>query len=117
MDRPVMKLRRSPLLSVGVAVLSVAVALGLTLLLQPNMRPTPLFFAAVILSTWYGGLIAGGLASLLAVLAIDYFLLAPIHSLDLSRESGLLLLIFMLTALFTDYESRRRQRAEASLRR
>jgi PAS domain S-box-containing protein len=100
-----------------VAVLSVALALGVTELLQPDMRPTPLFFLAVTISAWYGGLGAGTLAAALSVLAVDYFFLNPAHTFTLSHEDALLFFFFMLTALLIDYESRRRQRAEASLRR
>ncbi|MEN3330758.1 MAG: hypothetical protein V7641_123 [Blastocatellia bacterium] len=109
--------RPSSALSYAVAVLSVALALGITELLQQDVRPTPLFFLAVSISAWYGGLAAGSLASLLAVLAVDYFLLIPIHALKPSWDDLLLLLFFMLTVLLIDYESRRRRRAESSLRR
>jgi len=119
MDRQTLKhhQRQSPALGYAVAVLSVALALGMTKLLQPDLRPTPLFFLAVSISAWYGGLAAGALAALFAVLALDYFFLPPLYSFTLSSEDLLLLLIFMLTALLIDYESKRRQRAEASLRR
>jgi PAS domain S-box-containing protein len=100
-----------------VAVISVALALAVTKLLQPGMRPTPLFFLAVSISAWYGGLWAGGLAALLAVLAIDYFFLSPLYSFTLASEDLLLLLILMLTVLLINYESKRRQRAESALRR
>jgi PAS domain S-box-containing protein len=119
MDRqiPNTGLRQTNAFGYAVAVLSVALALGITELLQPDMRPTPLFFLAVSITTWYGGLAAGGLAALLAVLTVDYFLLTPLYSLKLSWGDLLLLLFFMLTALLIDYESQRRRRAEASLRR
>lgn len=49
----------------GVAIASVIAALLLTLLLQPWFKEAifSLFFAAVTLSTWYGGLEAGLLAT------------------------------------------------------
>ncbi|HEY9667642.1 MAG TPA: PAS domain S-box protein, partial [Coleofasciculaceae cyanobacterium] len=70
------------LLRYGVAVVSVALALVLTLLLQSLLTPTvlPLFFLAVTFSTWYGGRGAGFVATLLSVLATRYFLLPPLHS-------------------------------------
>ena len=100
-----------------VVILSVALAFSLTEALQPVIRPTPLFFLAVIISTWYGGLVAGLLASLLGVMAIDWFFFVPIHSFKPSLQGFLLLLIFVLSALLGDYERKRRRRAEASLRR
>ena len=119
MDKQIRNLhgRQSRALGYAVAVLLVALALGITELLQPDMRPTPLFFLAVSITAWYGGLAAGGLASLLSVLAVDYFFLIPIYSLKPSWGDLLLFLFFMLTALLIDYESWRRRRAEASLRR
>ena len=52
----------------GVAVLVVCLAAGLTLLLPPVATGTPFlfFFAAVILSAWYGGLGPALLTILLA---------------------------------------------------
>ncbi|HEY9605482.1 MAG TPA: PAS domain S-box protein, partial [Allocoleopsis sp.] len=70
------------LLRYGVAVVSVALALVLTLLLQSLLAPTvlPLFFLAVTFSAWYGGRGGGFVATLLSVLATRYFLLPPLHS-------------------------------------
>ena len=130
MDTQIPKLRhiQSPVLRYAVAVLSVAVALGLMTLSQPLLRPpseppfqlwmrlTPLFFAAVMISAWYGGLGAGLLASLLAVLAIDFFLFSPVHTLSFGIEDLPLLLVFVLTTMLIDRESRTRRRAEADLR-
>ncbi|HEY9611925.1 DUF4118 domain-containing protein, partial [Allocoleopsis sp.] len=70
------------LLRYGVAIVSVALALVLTLLLQPLLAPTvlPLFFLAVTFIAWYGGRGAGFVATILSVLATRYFLLPPLHS-------------------------------------
>ncbi|MGF1478996.1 MAG: ATP-binding protein [Cyanophyceae cyanobacterium] len=86
----------------GVAILSVASALLLTKLLLPFIAPTVslLFFAAVMLSTWYGGLGPGLLATVLAVLASDYFLIPPLYSLgQVSGADFLQLAIFSLLAI------------------
>src|SRR5690349_8918998 len=58
----------SPLLRYGVALLTVILALTLTLLLWPLFDPPvfSLFFAAVMISAWYGGLGPGLLATTLA---------------------------------------------------
>lgn len=70
------------LLRYGVAVGSVALALVLTLLLQPLLAPSvmSLFVLAVVFTTWYGGRGAGFAATVLSVLASRYFLLSPVHS-------------------------------------
>ncbi len=49
---------RSPLLRYAVSVITVVAALGLNLLSWPSAQGThsSLFFAAVMVSAWYGGL-------------------------------------------------------------
>ncbi|EGK90775.1 PAS domain S-box protein [Microcoleus vaginatus PCC 9802] len=78
---------RVRLLPYGVATLSVALALGLTRSLLPWIYPTttPLFFIAVIVSTWYGSLGAGLLATILSTLAINYFFIEPFYSLQIAN--------------------------------
>ncbi len=77
------KKQKRRLLHYSVAVLSVALALGLTLLLlAPWLYPTvtPLFFVAVMVSAWVGGWEAGLLAALLSTLAVSYFFIQPLYS-------------------------------------
>ena len=64
------------------AVVSVSAALIGTLGLGPVMRTTPtiLFFCAVMVSSWFGGLWPGILASLLSMFALDYYFIAPIYT-------------------------------------
>ena len=73
------------LLPYGVATLSVALALALTRSLLPWLYPTttPLFFIAVIVSSWYGSFGAGLLATMLSTLAINYFFIEPFNSLQI----------------------------------
>ncbi len=114
---------REQLLHYAVALLSVALALGTTLLLNQYLTPTPaaLFFAAVMVSAWYGGLGPGLLATVLSTLAINYFFFKPFYSHNITNLSRLVpLLIFMLAAglISSLNESRRtaQQKAEASLK-
>ena len=74
---------RSLLASYAVALLAVGSVLLLTLLLQPLLKQTIflLFFAAVAVSAWYGGMEAGLLATALSTLAVSYFFLEPVFSL------------------------------------
>ena len=67
------------LLRLGIAVLSVAVAWGLTLLVLPWLYPTvtPFFFVAVIVSAGLGGWETGLLATVLSTLAVHYFFIEP----------------------------------------
>ena len=58
----------------GFAVLSVAVALGITNSLEryTTLR-TPIFYIAIIISAWFGGMGPGLLAVALSTLAVDYY--------------------------------------------
>ncbi|WP_375514466.1 PAS domain S-box protein [uncultured Nostoc sp.] len=114
---------REQLLHYAVALLSVALALGATLLLNPYLTPTPaaLFFAAVMVSAWYGGLGPGLLATVLSTLAINYFFFKPFDPHNITNLSRLIpLVVFILAAglISSLNESRRtaQQKAEASLK-
>src|SRR5215831_7385695 len=109
---------RAPLLRYGIAVASVALALSLASLLSPRADPShfTLFFAAVMLSSWYGGLGAGLLATVLSALSLDYFFVAPIHSLTLDWQALLRLSTFVTVALVTSSLTAARKRAEEALR-
>ena len=48
------------------------------------MDTIPLFYAAVIVSSWYGGRSSGLLSVLLATLAVDYYFVPPAHRFTLS---------------------------------
>jgi PAS domain S-box-containing protein len=79
-----LKVKRSWLPRYGVAVLTVTLALLLKLLLIPLIEvesPFLLFFAAVLVSAWYGGRGPGLLAIALAALISGYFFLSPTYSL------------------------------------
>ncbi|MEH2371629.1 hybrid sensor histidine kinase/response regulator [Nostoc sp.] len=77
-----------------------------SLLLQPLLEPTifVLFFAAVAVISWYGGMGAGLLAIALSTLAISYFFLEPVFSLlvaslDNILRLGLFVLVTTLISL------------------
>ncbi len=76
-----MKGIRALLVPYAVAALAVGSAFILTLLLQSRMMPTlcQLFFAAVAVSTWYGGMQPGLLATALSTLAMGYFFTQPVY--------------------------------------
>jgi PAS domain S-box-containing protein len=93
--------RNSPLLSYGVALLNVALALAVSLLLGSLTQPTPLalFYVAVMVSAWYGGLRPGLVATLLSTLVISYFI-PPYNSLSIIHLGNVLRLgVFVLAAL------------------
>ena len=101
----------------GLSVLFVAMSTSVTLLLQSSVLVTPLFFPAILLSAWFGGVGPGLLAALLATLALDYFFLAPTYSLDFDPADLPHLLVFFVSAVLVSSWSAARKRAETSLQR
>src|SRR5215216_193055 len=68
------------LTSYGVAVASAAAAFALAMGLEHpwvTLSPFFLFYAAVAISSWYGGTGPGLLATALGALAVDYYILQP----------------------------------------
>lgn len=95
-----LKTKPSQLLPYGVSILSVAIALLLKLLFYPlidlQQYPFLTFFAAVMVSAWYGGIGPGLLATALSAFASNYFFLAPAYSLSVSFHSILSTSLFVL---------------------
>lgn len=86
----------------AVAVALTIAALAGTLVIQPLLgsEPSLLFVAAVALSTRYGGRKAGLLSGALSVLALDYFFVPPLGSIDLSHPTQVMhLAVFLFIAL------------------
>ncbi|HXS00404.1 MAG TPA: ATP-binding protein [Pyrinomonadaceae bacterium] len=100
----------------GLAVVSVVAALLITTSLQEYTDITPLFYAAIVLSAWFGGRGPGLLAVVLSELAIDYYLVAPYYSLGLGLKPISFLVVFGILALLTSWMSTKRKDAEAALR-
>ncbi|MEH2039878.1 PAS domain S-box protein [Nostoc sp.] len=114
---------REKLLHYGVAFLSVALALGATLILNPYLTSTPaaLFFGAVMVSAWYGGLGPGLLTTLLSTFAVNYLFFKPLHPQNITNLNIVVpLVVFLLTAGLISWlnESRRtaQRQAEANLK-
>jgi signal transduction histidine kinase len=105
----------------GGALGAVGLALLLMLVLEPLLAvtPEPLFFVAVLGSTWYGGLGAGILATAAAAaFMLKDFLVSPLYSLSLGFHSDLGRMgLFTATALALNVFTDRRRSAEAGLRR
>src|SRR5256885_8283002 len=112
------KLSHTTVLRYGVSVLAVGLALILTLQIELLATRTPfaLFFAAVMVSTWYGGWKPGLLALALAALVSDYFLIPPLHAVLSERIEILEIVTFSLVALLINWLTSARQRSQKSLR-
>ncbi len=110
--------RRSTLMRYGFAVLTVALAAAITWAfpLLSSRIPFALFYAAVILSTWYGGKRPGLLTTALSALVSAYLFLGIPYSLDRSLEEALLLGVFLLVSLVITFLTEKAQRAESKER-
>ena len=96
-----------------VAFLSVATALLLTALLWRWIEPHPtsLFLAAIAVSAWYGGFRPSLMATALATLAVDYFFIVPVHSLEVTVDNTVRTCVFVLVALLISWIDYARQKA------
>jgi signal transduction histidine kinase len=99
----------------GITVPFIGLAVLLTEFL-PHMEQssTTLFFAAVALSAWYGGLGPGLLATGLSVLALDYFFVPPVYALGVGLADAVRLGLFALVAILISSLDEARRRLEAT---
>jgi PAS domain S-box-containing protein len=105
---------RSPLTRYGFSILMVALAALVTwfIPLLSERVPFALFYAAVIMSTWYGGKWPGLFTIALSALTSAYLFLPPASSLRIGVEEALLLGVFIFVSLVINYLMERAQRAE-----
>src|SRR6267142_1715298 len=106
------------ILRYGIAVLSVAIAIGLDFFLLRYFEAilTPFLFA-VAATVWYAGTRPGVLAIVLSVLSLNYFFLRPVFSFSPISFADLVYLTFcILCALAVGWVSAVRRRAEQELR-
>jgi signal transduction histidine kinase len=102
----------------GFAVLSVAVAWGLTLAAPAlHQLPTSLFFAAVMVTAFHGHLGPGLLATALSSLVLEYFFMSPFKDPATGLEETVRITVFALTAVLINSLHERRRLAEAQRRR
>jgi PAS domain S-box-containing protein len=106
------------ILRYGIAVLSVAIAIGLGFFLLRHFEAklTPFLFA-VAATVWYAGTGPGVLAIVLSVLSLNYFFLRPFFSFSPISYADLVYLTFCtFCALAVGWVSAVRRRAEQELR-
>lgn len=107
----------------GVAIATTLLVLALKLLLDPFIdeeSPFLLFFAAVWVTAWYGGLGPGLLATVLAAIISDYFFIPPYHGFfEYTSGQTIKLILFILEggliSQLTLSLNAARKRAEASM--
>ncbi|HEY9611570.1 DUF4118 domain-containing protein, partial [Allocoleopsis sp.] len=115
---------RAKLYPYSIAVLAFAIALLLTWLLEPLMSPTffALFYPAVMVSAFYGGLRAGLLCITLAAVATKYLFLPPLYSLAFTSPNTLfrftvLILVALMIGLLSAALRTAQERTQVSLQR
>jgi PAS domain S-box-containing protein len=118
MEIEMLRVERSPLLQYGFVTLLVALALLVSWLFEPVISRTPfgLFYAAVMLSAWYGGLRHGLLATALSAVAGAYFFLPPAKTLDLELRDLISIVLFLMVASLISALTDSRHRAHEVLR-
>ncbi|HEX8652237.1 MAG TPA: PAS domain S-box protein [Pyrinomonadaceae bacterium] len=108
---------RSIAMRYGIALLSVVLAVILTMPLGQlaSRMPFALFFAAVMLSAWYGGAGPGLLATALSLILSAYFFVPPQYSLNIGLYGAVQLGVFLMVALFINLLTAARMRAQENL--
>ena len=100
----------------GLAVITVTAALVITRSLEQYTDITPLFYAAIVISAWFGGMGPGLLAVALATMAIDYYLVPPLYTLRPDLKQISFLVVFGILAMLTSWMSAKRKRTQEDLR-
>ena len=108
---------RPALLRYALATVLPGLALAVAELIPARADPShfSLFFIAVMLSSWYGGLGAGLLATILSALSLEYFFISK-YFITLNWRAFLRLGVFTAIAVLTSYLTNARKRAEQALR-
>ncbi len=109
---------RSILRRYGTSLFFIAVAFVSTLLLQ-RIVPYPfpfLFFAAVMISAWFGGTGVGFFAVVTSTATVDYFFIPPFHSFAITATNGTYFAAFVVCALVASWVSAAKKQDEEALR-
>src|SRR5271165_1791757 len=104
----------------GLAVLSVGVALGASLLLEHFHFRVPsalLLLFAVAISSWYAGAGPAVLAAILSTISFYWYFVEPVHTISINRSEIPYFVIFTAFAALLSRFGTFRQRTEADLRR
>src|SRR5262249_51406822 len=95
---------------VALALVLIELAAFLSVMLGGWPTPFLLFYPAILAAAWIGGRVAGFIATVAALLALDYFLLEPIAAFGVTKERDQVdLIIFCgISLLLTHFMSRTR---------
>jgi C4-dicarboxylate-specific signal transduction histidine kinase len=97
-------------------VLTVAAALVITKSLEQYTDITPLFYAAIVISAWFGGMGPGLVAVALATVALDYYFVPPLYTLRPDLKQISFLVVFGFLAVLTSWMSAKRKQSQEALR-
>lgn len=99
------RLMRSYVKGYSVALIAVVIAFLLTQLVWWSIQPHlyPLFLAAVMVSSWYGGIGPGLFTTALSAVLCVYFFIPPVYSLVLNRDGIVGLVQFAIVALLISF--------------
>ena len=102
----------------GLAVVAVALASALTWLIWGWIKPqvSPLFFVALLVASWYGGLGPGLLATALSAFVSIYAFSDPVYSVAVDAEDFLRVGVFVIVSVAVSALADGRRRAEEALR-
>jgi PAS domain S-box-containing protein len=117
-NRESQRLGSAPL-GYGLSVVSVALGVGATILLQQQdfrAPTTAILGIAVATSTWYGGLGPGALAVLLSTASFAFFFAEPLYSFEVSARDLPYFLVFLAWGLVVVWFSLASRRNEEGLR-
>jgi PAS domain S-box-containing protein len=114
------RLKWSVILDYGIACVTPALALALDAWFSRLWGidpPASVFLCGIMIVAWVSGPGPALLATVLTVLAFDYFLMQPVYSFALEFKEFTRLVLFTIAALFVVSLSAAQKRATASLRR
>jgi PAS domain S-box-containing protein len=108
-----LQIARAPVLRYGLAVLSVSVALGASVILERfafRNVSDPLFLFAIAITVWYAGIGPAILAVVLSSLANTYYFIEPLYTFYVTRDDVPHFVIFVVFAsLLTGFAAVRRR--------
>src|SRR5216684_4238613 len=102
----------------GLASFFVATAFLVSLALQP-LFPHPflfLFFAGVVASAWFGGMLPGLFAVLISTLVVDYFFVPPLYSFAIKATEVSYFAVFVICSLVASWVSALKKEREEELK-
>jgi K+-sensing histidine kinase KdpD len=85
------------------ALMTTGLAFVVSVLIYPAIQhiPSVLFFCAVMLSAWYGGVGAGLLTSILSLFTLDYYFINPIYQWSVTPEALLMAITMALLSVIS----------------